>query len=82
MTRSQLAAMLIKQDAGECSMSSGDDLRRHCIAEAAYFKAEKRGFAPGFEEQDWAEAEMEFDAACKQMEHSSKSLSLVGGMQA
>jgi hypothetical protein len=43
MTRSQLAAMLIKQDAGECSMSSGDDLRRHCIAEAAYFKAEKRG---------------------------------------
>jgi len=29
------------------------------IAEAAYYKAEKRGFIPGFEEQDWAEAETE-----------------------
>jgi hypothetical protein len=29
------------------------------IAEAAYYKAEKRGFISGFEEQDWAEAETE-----------------------
>jgi sterol desaturase/sphingolipid hydroxylase (fatty acid hydroxylase superfamily) len=29
------------------------------IAEAAYFKAEKRGFAPGFEFADWVEAERE-----------------------
>ncbi len=32
---------------------------QHAIAEAAYYKAEKRGFIPGFEEQDWAEAEIE-----------------------
>ncbi|MGR8979229.1 MAG: DUF2934 domain-containing protein [Gammaproteobacteria bacterium] len=31
------------------------------IAEMAYFKAEKRGFIPGFEEADWFEAEKEFD---------------------
>lgn len=38
------------------------DLRQRFIAEAAYFRAEKRGFAPGFEGQDWAEAEAEIDA--------------------
>lgn len=36
--------------------------RRTMIAEAAYFKAEKRGFAPGSEERDWLEAEREVDA--------------------
>jgi len=29
------------------------------IAEAAYYKAEQRGFALGFEEHDWLEAESE-----------------------
>ena len=29
------------------------------IAEAAYYKAEKRDFVPGFEELDWLEAEQE-----------------------
>jgi hypothetical protein len=28
----------------------------------AYFKAEKRGFAPGHELEDWREAEEEVDA--------------------
>lgn len=32
------------------------------IAELAYFRAEKRGFAPGLELQDWLEAESEVDA--------------------
>ena len=27
------------------------------IAEAAYYKAEQRGFIPGFEKEDWFEAE-------------------------
>lgn len=36
--------------------------RQQQIAEAAYYKAEKRGFAPGQEEQDWFEAEAEIDA--------------------
>lgn len=32
---------------------------RRFISEAAYFRAERRGFAPGLEEQDWLEAEKE-----------------------
>lgn len=31
------------------------------VARAAYFRAEKRGFAPGGEWQDWMEAEIEVD---------------------
>ena len=33
--------------------------REKFIAQAAYFRAEKRGFAPGCELQDWIEAEAE-----------------------
>lgn len=33
------------------------------IAMAAYARAEKRGFAPGFEVDDWLAAEREVDAA-------------------
>jgi hypothetical protein len=33
--------------------------RERLVAQAAYFRAEKRGFAPGFELQDWVEAEAE-----------------------
>ena len=32
------------------------------IAEAAYFRAEKRGFQPGHETEDWLDAEAEIDA--------------------
>jgi hypothetical protein len=37
---------------------SHEDLRRQ-IAEAAYYRALRRGFAPGYEERDWIEAEAE-----------------------
>lgn len=33
--------------------------RQMLVAQAAYFRAEKRGFAPGGELQDWIEAEAE-----------------------
>jgi hypothetical protein len=33
--------------------------RQRFVAQAAYFRAEKRGFAPGCELQDWVEAEAE-----------------------
>jgi len=36
--------------------------RRAMIAEAAYFKAERRGFVGGDPAQDWREAEAEIDA--------------------
>ena len=31
------------------------------IAEAAYFRAERRGFAPGAESRDWLESEVEIE---------------------
>jgi hypothetical protein len=34
-------------------------LRRALVAQCAYFRAEKRGFSPGGEAQDWLEAEAE-----------------------
>jgi hypothetical protein len=40
----------------------GPEKRAALIAEAAYFRAEKRGFAPGHETEDWLAAEAEVDA--------------------
>ena len=37
---------------------SGDELQR-LVAEAAYYRAQRRGFTPGYELQDWVEAEVE-----------------------
>ena len=34
------------------------------IAESAYYKAEKRGFAAGHEIEDWLEAEQEVKKQC------------------
>lgn len=40
---------------------NGED-RCRMIAEAAYFRAEQRGFAPGDELSDWLAAEIDIDA--------------------
>lgn len=40
---------------------AGED-RHRLIAEAAYFRAEQRGFVPGCELEDWLAAELEVDA--------------------
>jgi len=37
--------------------------RRAMIADAAYFRAERRGFAPGHEMEDWLAAEIELTKA-------------------
>ena len=39
----------------------GPEERYHVVAEAAYFRAEHRGFLPGYELQDWLSAEAELD---------------------
>lgn len=39
-----------------------EDARRAMVAQAAYLRAERRGFAPGGELEDWAAAEAEVDA--------------------
>jgi len=38
------------------------DVRRGMIAKAAYLRAERRGFGPGSEVEDWLIAEREVDA--------------------
>ena len=41
------------------AVTLGAQERERLVAQAAYFRAEKRGFAPGGELQDWVEAEAE-----------------------
>jgi hypothetical protein len=41
---------------------TGPEQRAALIAEAAYYRAERRGFAPGHETEDWLAAEAEVDA--------------------
>jgi hypothetical protein len=55
------AAPETKVDASFTSFVDPDQ-RLALIAEAAYFRAERRGFAPGGETQDWLAAEAEIDA--------------------
>jgi hypothetical protein len=45
--------------ASELRASLTDDEIRALVAEAAYQRARKRGFAPGHEFEDWLEAEAE-----------------------
>jgi hypothetical protein len=47
---SQLARMMLERD-----------IRHEMIAQAAYFRAQRRGFEPGHELEDWLAAEAEVD---------------------
>jgi hypothetical protein len=48
--------------AGAPASFVGPGQRAALIARAAYFRAEKRGFAPDHETEDWLAAESEVDA--------------------
>ena len=47
--------------AGKKQADRDPDERRRRIAEAAYYRAERRGFAAGYEDADWLDAEQELD---------------------
>ncbi|BBA33318.1 hypothetical conserved protein [Methylocaldum marinum] len=47
------------QDSPRSSAPFTEDTINQKIAEAAYYRAERRGFAPGYEIEDWLEAEKE-----------------------
>lgn len=47
------------------SAKTAPEQRRQLIAQAAYFIAERRGFAPGNELEDWLQAEAEIEAWMK-----------------
>ena len=53
-----------KEKSPQRAAVSTDD-RRAMIAEAAYLRAESRGFVPGHETEDWLAAEIEVDALLK-----------------
>lgn len=55
-------AQPVQADPTAQTAAVSDDQRRGMIAEAAYFHAEQRGFAPGGEVEDWLAAEAEVDA--------------------
>ena len=40
-----------------------DEAKRRLIAEIAYFAAQRRGFTPGYELDDWLEAEQEVESS-------------------
>lgn len=47
------------------SVQVAPEQRQQLIAQAAYFIAERRGFAPGNELEDWLRAEAEIEACMK-----------------
>ncbi len=59
--RKQAAAEPIERAAAYPSFVDPQQ-RAGLIALAAYFRAQKRGFAPGHETEDWLAAEAEVDA--------------------
>ncbi len=54
--------------------SVADASRQRMIAEAAYYRAEKRGFAPGREVEDWLEAEAEITQVALEEEPAAAEL--------
>jgi hypothetical protein len=62
-TAARVGSVPQTQQAGETvtRVHVDNDARRRMIEQAAYFHAEKRGFAEGGALQDWLEAEAEVD---------------------
>ena len=53
-------ALLEGPEVGAVAQTDGQ--RRDAIAVAAYYLAQRRGFEPGHELEDWCAAEAQFDA--------------------
>lgn len=51
--------------AEEAQFDVQDDARHGRIAEAAYYRAQQRGFAPGHEDEDWRAAERDIDSGAQ-----------------
>ena len=66
-TRAKSPTPRVRKPAGKATpaVAISEDVRRGMIAEAAYLRAERRGFAPGGEEEDWMAAEAEVEALLK-----------------
>ena len=60
--RSELETPSSPDASSGCSMID-PRRRQELIAQAAYFRAKHRGFAPGHDKEDWCAAEREVDEA-------------------
>jgi len=60
------AAWVASHAGGFRPIGSTIDERERLVRERAYFRAQQRGFVPGYEVEDWLEAERE-------LEHKSRS---------
>jgi hypothetical protein len=60
-SKSQTSAILQKTHEAPAPAAVDPKERYHRIAELAYLRSEHRGFLPGYEIQDWLEAETEVD---------------------
>ena len=58
-------AKRVVTSAATVTVTVSEDARRGMIAESAYLRAERRGFVPGHEEEDWLAAEFEVDGLLK-----------------
>ncbi len=59
-TKKKEVKKMTQSTANKTSTENDDiELYQSMIAEAAYYKAESRGFTPGHEAEDWLEAEQE-----------------------
>jgi len=67
--RGREAAQILEEEVAELAEQLRPPVtpaeRERMIAEAAYFRAEKRDFAPGHELEDWLDAEAEVRARFK-----------------
>ena len=50
-------------DTGSKFTISEEEARRRLIAEITYFATERRGFSPGYELDDWLQAEQEVETS-------------------
>lgn len=69
--RAGLVALRRNQaNSGRAPVARGEK-RRHMIELAAYYNAQRRGFVPGGELQDWLDAEQQIDArfTCAEITH-------------
>lgn len=57
------ASRPVRESGSSSAASPGSDVapREQMIAEAAYFRAEQRGFTPGNEMSDWLQAEADVE---------------------
>jgi len=61
------ASPIVDAPTSQSSEDQSPEERRRLIEEAAYFRAEKRGFMDGSPTADWLEAEAEIDRTGAQL---------------